>query len=300
MVVFGNMVRKFPEVEILLEMYMEDFSSLLDRELQLINTMKKSDYTEQIAEAAQRVDRTVIGMNAVIAAALHHFDPETVADAKSLRNRFDAFGGIVKKSYEEETVIVNLLIADLMSSEYAMKVNIVGLDPWLAELRANESAFEQLLERRNLETSEKAKGPIKSARQSLDILYHKMTDRVDAAATMSAANTYDGFIAQINAEITYFNNRYHHAPKNIAVGGASLIEPVDTQTFTGLPVTPLPKVWFREDGQKAVELVFAKDFFVTYKNNVEAGTATLVIHGKGGYKGQVSVKFNIVMLSEPK
>jgi hypothetical protein len=31
----------------------------------------------------------------------------------------------------------------------------------------------------------------------------------------------------------------------------------------------------------------------TYKDNVEVGTATLVIHGKGAYKGTKTVTFNI-------
>jgi hypothetical protein len=239
-------------------------------------------------------------MNAIIAAALHHFDQAIVNAAKSLHNRFAAFGDIAKKSYEEETVIVNLLITDLGSDQYIAAVELTGLSPWLEQLQTDEQAFENLLGQRNVESSEKARGPVRKARRDLDILYHRMTDRVDAAATMDTAGAYADFLAQLNSEITYFNNRYHHAPKNIAAGDACVVEPVDTQAFTGKPLTPLPKAWFREAGQMAVELVFARDFFVTYKNNVEAGTATLFIHGKGTYKGRVDVKFNIVRLPEPK
>lgn len=35
------------------------------------------------------------------------------------------------------------------------------------------------------------------------------------------------------------------------------------------------------------------DFSVTYRNNVNVGTATLILHGKGAYKGQKIVTFNI-------
>ncbi|MDR3236031.1 MAG: hypothetical protein LBT48_04805 [Prevotellaceae bacterium] len=50
---------------------------------------------------------------------------------------------------------------------------------------------------------------------------------------------------------------------------------------------------YREEGKPTVELVFAKDFDVTYKNNTDVGTADLTIHGKGAYKGQKLTTFNI-------
>jgi hypothetical protein len=42
-----------------------------------------------------------------------------------------------------------------------------------------------------------------------------------------------------------------------------------------------------------LELVFAKDFTLTYKGNDRVGTATISIHGKGAYKGVKVVTFNI-------
>jgi hypothetical protein len=43
-----------------------------------------------------------------------------------------------------------------------------------------------------------------------------------------------------------------------------------------------------------VELVFAKDFNVTYRHNVEAGEATVILQGKGRFNGSHERKFNIV------
>ncbi|MDR3261023.1 MAG: hypothetical protein LBT78_04225 [Tannerella sp.] len=39
--------------------------------------------------------------------------------------------------------------------------------------------------------------------------------------------------------------------------------------------------------------VNSKDFTVTYRKNIEVGTADLIIHGKGAYKGTKTVTFNI-------
>jgi hypothetical protein len=41
------------------------------------------------------------------------------------------------------------------------------------------------------------------------------------------------------------------------------------------------------------QLSLGKDFSVTYKNNTHVGTAEVTIHGKGAYKGQKTVTFNI-------
>jgi hypothetical protein len=72
-----------------------------------------------------------------------------------------------------------------------------------------------------------------------------------------------------------------------------VVETIDTQKYTEKAVTPIPRGYYREEGKPTVELVFAKDFSVTYKNNKEVGTAELTLHGKGAYKGQKTVTFNI-------
>jgi hypothetical protein len=121
-----------------------------------------------------------------------------------------------------------------------------------------------------------------------------MTDRINAANTMDGGSTYTDFIAQLNAEITYFNEHsHHHARKDIGAGDHCVVETIDTQKYTEKAVTPIPKGYYREEGKPTVELVFAKDFSVTYKNNKEVGTAELTLHGKGAYKGQKTVTFNI-------
>ena len=85
----------------------------------------------------------------------------------------------------------------------------------------------------------------------------------------------------------------HHLPKDIGAGDDCVVEPIDTQKYTEKAVTPLPKAHYREEGKPTVELVFAKDFSVTYKNNVKVGTAEVTLHGKGAYKGRKTVTFNI-------
>jgi hypothetical protein len=297
MIVFRKLVLKFPNVQSIVAVDYGEFTVLVGKEEDLINFMRKSDYTQRIAEADQRVDRTIVGMNAAITASLHHFDPVVVEAAQSLFNRFRAFGNIAKKSYERETLDVNLLIRDLNSSEYSAKVAALALPPWLAELQTAETEFERLLELRNVEYSKKPVENIKKLRQETDVKYHSMTDRVDAASTLDTSGTYDAFIAELNAEISYFNTHSRKTVrKDISTGDECVVEDVGQQAYSGKAVTPIPVVYYREEGKPTVELVFGKDFSLTYKNNVNVGTADIVIRGKGAYRGQKKVTFNIARI----
>jgi hypothetical protein len=293
MIVFRNLLTKFQAVMAVVSNLYNAFLTLLMQEEALVNLMRKSDYTAQIAEADHRVDRTVTGMREVIASALHHFDPGVVAAAQSLYNRFAAFGDISKKSYEEETAAVNLLLADLANSDYAQKVATVGLTAWVSELQAAEADFEQLLGLRTVETADKPQGRLKEVRNEINKVYHRMIDRISAADTMDESGTYNQFINELNAEIAYFNDHYHHAKKDLGAGDHCVIEPIDVQQFTGRPITPVPVVHYLEEGKPTVRLSLGKDFSVTYKNNTNVGMAELTIHGKGAYKGTKSTTFNI-------
>ncbi|MDR1225018.1 MAG: DUF6261 family protein [Tannerella sp.] len=298
-----DLILKFPAVRALVAPFYDSFTGLIDREEQLINVMHKSDYTRTIAEANGRVDHTLAGMREAITVAQHHFDPATAEAARSLRNRFKAFGNIVRKAYEEKIPDVNLLIGDFRSDEYAAKVALAGLSPWIDELQAAETSFEELIALRNAETSKKPQGRLKEIRRKTDALYRRITVHISAAATLEdaaatpearASDTYGKFIAELNVRIAYFNNHARrHARKDIGIAGHCAVEPIPAQAYTGKAVTPLPAACYLEEGKPAAELVFSRDFTVTYRNNINPGTADLILHGKGACKGHKKITFTI-------
>ncbi|MDR1335977.1 MAG: DUF6261 family protein [Tannerella sp.] len=297
LITFRDLIIKYSAARAIVDTFLDILNDLIKKEEQLINYMRKSDLTRLIAAADRRIDHAVVAMNQIIVAALHHFNQATLEAAQSLQNRFEAFGKITRKSYEEEILDINLLLTDLSSTQYADKVTLLGLSGWITELNEAKADFEYLFKQRNAEASLKPLGNIKDVRREADTLYHRMIDRIEAAATMDPAMppvTYDAFIAELNTSIAYFNDHSHrHARKDISVSDKCVIEPVDVQLYTGKAITPLPAAHYREEGKPTVELVFARDFFVTYKNNVEVGTADLILHGKNAYKGQKRTTFNI-------
>ena len=71
------------------------------------------------------------------------------------------------------------------------------------------------------------------------------------------------------------------------------VENIGEQKFTGRTITPTVTV---KDG--TVVLTDA-DYSVAYANNIDAGTASVTITGKGNYTGSTSVKFTIAQAAAP-
>ena len=67
---------------------------------------------------------------------------------------------------------------------------------------------------------------------------------------------------------------------------------IATQYYTGSVLKPVPKI---VNGKTA--LVNGKDFSLSYANNINKGTATVYITGKGNYSGRCSLKFTITARS---
>lgn len=64
---------------------------------------------------------------------------------------------------------------------------------------------------------------------------------------------------------------------------------IENQTFTGSVIAPSPKVMF---GSKT--LVAGTDYELTCSNNVNVGTVTVTITGKGNYEGTITTNFKIL------
>jgi hypothetical protein len=283
---FNQLLIEFAVVKSIVSTLYDEFVDLLEQEKQIVDAQKSSDYTQQIVAADHRDDRLIVGINETVAAALHHFNPEIVAAAQSILLRLKVFGDITSKSYEEEAAAINILLGDLQSPEYSAKATFIGLDPWITELAVAVADFEQLLKLRNVEQADKPQQRMRSVRRQIDLLYHSMITRINSAAVLDTTDTYSEFIKRLNTQITYFNDHNHHpAPKSIRTAN---VDAIPTQAYTGKVITPIPVVHL--DG---VELFFAKDFSLVYKNNIQHGVAEAGIVGKGNYAGRKNVTFNI-------
>ncbi|MBQ6663231.1 MAG: cell wall-binding repeat-containing protein, partial [Firmicutes bacterium] len=66
-----------------------------------------------------------------------------------------------------------------------------------------------------------------------------------------------------------------------------------TAVYTGKPITPTVTVYGGKSPDKAKILTKDKDYTIKYVNNVNAGTATITVTGKGDYDGELEKTFQI-------
>lgn len=69
---------------------------------------------------------------------------------------------------------------------------------------------------------------------------------------------------------------------------ATAVSGTGNKVYTGSAIKPVPAV---KAGGRTLKI--GTDFTVSYKNNTEPGTATLIVNGKGNYSGSVSKTFKI-------
>lgn len=89
-------------------------------------------------------------------------------------------------------------------------------------------------------------------------------------------------------EIDLLNSTANIAASRLSLGDA-VVSDVPDQPYTGNTVRPVPTVTY--DG---AELVNGADFTLSYLNNTEVGTATVLVKGTGGYCGTVARDFKVV------
>jgi hypothetical protein len=223
---------------------------------------------------------------------LHHFDAEIVDAAKKLQILLKTFRNSESKAYEEEIAAVKLLVVDLNGDAYSRQASQVGLTPWIEELSAAATNFEALFNQRNIEYAERPQDNLRDIRKETDNIYRQITDYIGAGTIINGAEPYAAFVEQLNEDITYFNEHSHHHAKHDLTHAA--VDSIADQPFAGKPVTPIPVVRYTDSKGTTVELIFSKDFSLTYKDNDRVGTAEVILHGKGGYKGTKVITFSIV------
>jgi hypothetical protein len=152
------------------------------------------------------------------------------------------------------------------------------------------------------ETAGKPAITTRTARRETDTALRLITRRIEALVTLNGQDVFLPFRDEFNALVKEYNTYVHehygrlHARIDIA---PALIGQIGVQPYTGKPVNVIPEVSLRQTGpdddtETIVELVFSRDFTVAYRNNVEPGTATLVICGINRYRGEVITTFTIL------
>lgn len=271
------------------------YSGKVTQEDNIYKWIRRSDYTEKKAEADHSRDGVFTGIVGIVRANLRHFDPEIRDSASHVFNLLDNYGDLTHAGYDAETAGIDSVVTRLNSETYAAAVRRLGLTEWVAELANQNTLFKSFVDDAAQEQIDKPDISPQTARRETDEALRKITKRVSALIDLNGGDYYAAFAEEFNVLTNHYNTLVHehygrlHAKTDIA---SANIAPIAVQPYTAKPVYVIPEVSISK-AEKIVELVFSEDFSVAYKNNVEPGTATLIIKGIGKYSGEIVTTFNI-------
>jgi hypothetical protein len=267
-----------------------EFHAWLEREDACLRWLRKSVLTEQIAAAARQVKHTLTGLNAAVQAARYLPGDASADAAERLRTVLKNYGRILQKPYDEMSGIIIALL-ESFDGKYADDIAALGLTVWITELRAAHNEYKRTFQLRN---DTRAKKPPytfrKDIRGNIERVYIRMAGLLNACSAMNAPGAI-AFIRAFNPVINRFNAEFHRARRPVS---KAFIAQIPLQPSTGAPITPVPDVRYTAPNGDVEQLSLGKDFYLTYKNNRNPGTASLYIHGKGLYKGKTMMTFNII------
>jgi hypothetical protein len=181
------------------------YKLLFGNEYDAFDVIRKSAVTEELEAADVLRDSINSGMNGAVKSALNHFN----ADVKKAANRvwvvLNSFGNISVLAYDEETVSIRKLNAEL-TANYAAEVQVLGLTEWLAELTNKNDAFDALMKLRYSEDSGKTMLRMRPQRLEVDEAYRKIIKRIDALIEINGEDAYKDFVSELNIRVDKYNN----------------------------------------------------------------------------------------------
>ena len=129
------------------------------------------------------------------------------------------------------------------------------------------------------------------------ITYNNKTLKKDTDYTLSYSNNINAGTATIT--ITGKGNFTGTTSKTFSISARAMsdtsVANISSQTYTGNVISPLPTITYNNKTLKK-----DTDYTLSYFNNINAGTATITITGKGNFTGMTSMTFIITQKSAEK
>jgi hypothetical protein len=277
-----------------------EYDSKVTQEDNSFKWVRKSEYTAKKAEADHARDTVYDSIFDIVQVNLHHYDPSIRDNASHLNNLLSNYGDLTHAGYDAETAGIDSVLTCLGSPEYLPAVQNLGLVGWVAELTNQNTLFKSYVDDASQEQVAKPSVTQRTARHETNEALRSITSRVTSLIILNGQDLYLPFVNEFNVLVNHYNTLVHehygrlHAKTDIT---SATIAPLEVQPYTGKPVYVIPSVSIvkkaKDGSETTVELVFSTDYTVGYKNNVNPGTATLIITGIGKYTGELITTFNI-------
>lgn len=169
-----------------------------------------------------------------------------------------------------------------------MKGTTDGGHPYVCNLDYVEFVTKEAADKAELQaaiTAAQAAMDVVDSRDYTEESWQNLVDKLAAANTVN--DDPDATTAQVNTAANELVEAVNNLVK-LLTASTITVDPVADQTYTGFAITPKPVV--KDAGDTLEEGV---DYTLSYSDNVEEGTATIIITGMGGYSGTITATFTI-------
>lgn len=258
-------------------------------ELANMHWQRKSDLTAKITDANHRLDKAVSGFSVQIDASRRSFLPAVSEAAVRIYNILHGYKNVTRKAYNGEIEDVRAILFHL-NGDRANDMQTLGLTEWIPQITAPCDELDALLKQRDRQMAGKPEMNFRKVRTDIDKVYRQIVTIINGGVAVQLSIHFDDFVEALNPEIERLNNQFHKAKIDIAHAEPA---PIEKQPYTGRHCTPVPDVLYITGHHETIRLELGKDFNVSYKNNVEVGNATCIIHGIGAYRGKKIITFII-------
>lgn len=186
----------------------QDFASyitLFNSEDEALKNIRASLHTKNLADADFKRDETYRGMYNMVKTASNHFRDDVKQAGIRLRTIMENYSNVASLPYDQETATLGHLLESLTAAN-ATDLALTGIAEWVAELQAQNTAFNTLLQTRYTESAGKTQVNLRETRLAMDEVYHRMVKRINALILINGDSTYADFVTDLNLRIQHYNN----------------------------------------------------------------------------------------------
>jgi hypothetical protein len=179
--------------------------NILEAALEPIST---SIYTQRLATLDHKRDYVTHGFRRTVVAGLHHFDLAICEAARCMLIPIDHYFNLANLDYNSQSAASDNLTTEC-EQHYAAEIELLGVRPWINQLKAVNKEFIELFATRIDEAAAKPAFNVKDVRKDADHGLRVVLYIIEAKIAVTGNIVpFKGFIGKVNEIFDYYTKQY--------------------------------------------------------------------------------------------
>ena len=168
----------------------------------LIQPMRSSGLSKDLYELDDRRDRVMGRLSTHLRLFSDYPEADKAKAAKELLQIYRKYGSLPQnKPNREETALIKNLLQDFEPADIKAKLALIGADKWVSVLKVANDEFSVMYGRQVKHESMLDPGAVKEKRDAVYDEFKKLTNVINALATLGGEAAYKSIIDMINTEM---------------------------------------------------------------------------------------------------